>query len=325
MFSLFRKNDPYLYVLYAAVIIISRICFYLIQGELAIPADFNQSIIFDGNLMAELPAVWHCILNILFVLINAILLNLLIHTNNALRDNNYLGGFIFILLMSSSPALFLFSPALVGITFILVALNLVLAHVKQRASEENIFFTGFFLGLAGLIYSPYFCLILALVLIYFFYTRTIPRRYVLAIFGFLFPYLVSYALTFFIPFQFEFNDLLGQIDAFELYSNMSPTTYAFILLPLLLSIFELGNNFSGKKMSNHQLHFQRVMFILLIAAFIIASLWNVPMAAIELLVIPIAYFVAHSIMGSRKVWIREVVSLMIFLAIFLPYLLTANL
>lgn len=324
MFSLFRKNDPYLYVLYSVAIIAGRVCFYLVKGELAIPADFQQSFLFDGLAMAQISAFWHCILNISVLLINAVLINILMQSNNALKENNYLGGFIYILLMSSSSALFLFSPALLGSTFILLALNLVLSHVKQRASEENIFFSGFFLGLSAIIYSPFLPLLFALLLIYFFYTRTIRRRYFLAIFGFLFPYLVTYTLSFFLGFDFELDPFIGQALPLEIFSISNPMSILFMGLPLLISFYELGNNFSGKRMTNHQLHFQRVMFTIMLFAIFIISVWNVPFGASSLVIIAFSYFLTQAILGVQKLWIRELLSLIVLLHVILPYLLTAN-
>ena len=106
---------------------------------------------------------------------NMLLINDLVRSNQAFDENNYLAGFIYLILAHMSSEQFILSGGLIASTCLILALRLILSHVKQRASEENIFFTGFLLGLAALFYSPLLIYLPIVLLIYVFYTRTIPR------------------------------------------------------------------------------------------------------------------------------------------------------
>ena len=213
-------------------------------------------------------------LNGVLVLVNAVLFNQLTLANNALKERNYTPGFVFILLMSSFQEAFIYSAVLIGLVFLLLALFLILGHVKQRASEENIFFTGFFLGLAGIAFKPYALFLVCLLIIYFLYTRTIIRRYFLGLFGFVFPHLIIFTISKFTKIQSDYSFWIQGISQILEFKNWLEYQPLVILPALLIAFYELAINYTGRKMTNHQIHFQRVMMTILMYSIAIYFFWR---------------------------------------------------
>lgn len=323
MFSLFRKNDPYLYVLYFVAILVTRLVFFLVYDHGLNTVHFSSSLLFGQGSFSDLPLFWHALCNGALLLFNSLMVNQLVLNNNASKEHNYLTGFVFILLMSSAPSLFFFSGLAIAITCSIIVLNLVMAHVKQRASEENIFFTGVFAGIASLCFSPLVIMPIWVIMVYFFFTRTIRRRYVLSLFGFLFPFLISYCVALFTDFTFDLAVIFGRVNANAIWQGPFNIHLVFLAFPLFISLTELLKGLSGQGMTNHQIHFNRVMMLVLFFAIGLSILWNTPFGGGHLAIIPMAYFSAQVLIDTKKVWLREVFSLIFILHLALPYLIAA--
>jgi hypothetical protein len=267
----------------------------------------------------DINSVAHITINGLMVLTNAILLNQLILKNTALKEGNYIPGVIYILFMSSFKEAFLVSGSLFSITFLLFSLFLILAHVKQRASEENIFFTGFFLGLASILFKPLMSIFLLLVIVYFLYTRTIVRRYILSLYGFIFPHIAVYLSSIFLDISFDYS--LGFNWNLHRFSEINMLTYSPIVLTpfLLITLYGLFKNYAGRQMTNHQIHFQRVMTGILIYSSCIFFITE-SAGALLISILPITFFISMTIEGIQKPWLREVVSLLLIILLAVPYL-----
>lgn len=266
----------------------------------------------------------HIWISAFFVGFCILLINHIIRSNQAYDENNYLAGFVFLILTHSSNQFFVVSGGLIATTCLLIGIHLILSHIKQRASEENIFFTGVLIGLAVLFYSPFMIFLPLTLLIYIFFTRTIPRRYMLSAFGFTFPFLILWSMSLYgkepMDFGFFFMQLFkGEIR--ELYS----VNYIFLLIPLLLSLFKLVTSFSGIAMTNHQIHVQRVMFINFLAMIFVFFADSEGKGFLWLLTIPATYFFSKSLLEINKKWVRSVIFILWLALLINPYLLAADL
>ncbi len=322
MFSIFRKNDPYLYVLYAVAVIVTRVLFFFFSENTYAPVpelEFDRNF-YDFLILKPQSKGFGIILNGVLVLLNAVLFNQLILMNNALKESNYTPGIVFILLMSSFQEAFIYSGILLGLASLILALYLILGHVKQRASEENIFFTGLFLGLAGIAFKPFALFSICLLIIYFLYTRTIVRRYFLALFGFGFPHLIIFTVSKFTAittdYSFWAESILSTINS----SNWLEYQPLIIVPMLLIAFYELAVNYSGRKMTNHQIHFQRVITTILVYSIAIYFIFGGTYGAVMLGILPITFFVSMSIGNANKLWIREAISVLVLLLLARPYL-----
>jgi len=97
------------------------------------------------------------VLGFLLVFVQASIFNTLLINNQAYADNTYIPAAIYVILASLYFDFFSFSPVLLGITFLLLALNNIFSQIEFRAKrDERILNTGFYLGIAALFHFPFF-------------------------------------------------------------------------------------------------------------------------------------------------------------------------
>ena len=102
------------------------------------------------------------IIAILLVFGQAILINSLGNGHRLYRTPNALAGMFYILLVSSLTDLQILSPALVGLTFILIAIFYIFKTYKMTVAAASIFNAALASAFAAIIYPPYFIAILAI-------------------------------------------------------------------------------------------------------------------------------------------------------------------
>jgi len=321
LLNLFRKNDPFLNIILLIVLVLARLAYSFFGQSNFEEIDATSSYLFDVLSFSSDSTYINIWISGLFLGINMLLINSIIRNNEALSENNYLGGFIYLIITNSSEKYFVLSGALVASTCLLLALSMLLSHVKQRASEENIFFTGVLIGLSVLFYSPMSIFLILTLLVYVLYTRTIQRRYILSSFGFCFPFILYYSVSLFgddrLTIEYFFSNLFSNgVEAADLIS------YAFLIFPLALLLSKLLTSFGGLKMSNHQIHFHRLMFLVFISSvyvfFAIADdgfIW--------IIAIPATYFLSKSVLEINRNWIKTAVFYLLIAHLSMPFLSAA--
>ena len=110
------------------------------------------------------------------------------------------------------------APVMIAITFMLPAVDQVFKMLKTGNTDQGMFFVGFCISCATLCYFPSFVFLLMLCLVLLFYTSTVPRRYAILLFGFLFPLILVATYFFFFsalqPFSYDF--LLHNLKALKI-------------------------------------------------------------------------------------------------------------
>lgn len=131
MLSLFRKNDPFLNFVLILLLIIIRVI-YTLFGEFSLePTISTHSYLLKEVLPLQLNSYGHIWISASFVMINILLINHLIRSNQAFDENNYLGGFIYLVLSNSAQPFFQVTGSLIASTCLLLALTLILNHENE--------------------------------------------------------------------------------------------------------------------------------------------------------------------------------------------------
>lgn len=324
LLNLFRKNDPFLNIILMVVLILLRVL-YSFLGDLNGLAEIHySSSYFLQNLSGDqFGPYFHIWTSGVFIGINTLLINNIMRLNQAFNENNYLAGLVYLVFVNSSETYFQLSGELIATTCLLLALILILSHVKQRASEENIFFTGVLIGLSVLFYSPMSIFLIFTLLVYVFYTRTIQRRYYLSGFGFCFPFIIVFSISLFTQRTFAIGDFFqGFFSTSILSHDWSSSIY--LIFPTILMLYKLVTSFGGLKMTNHQIHIQRVMFLLILTTIYLLLVDVTGSGYLWLLSIPATYFISKSLLEIEKKWMRSSVFVLYLLLLIWPYLSTTN-
>jgi hypothetical protein len=133
----------------------------------------------------------------LLIFLQGAYLGIMLITRKVFNENTYIPSFLFCLLFFFSFDTLALSAELVGSTFLLFALNNLFKEIEFRVQhDETVFNLGLFISLASLFSFGFiiylFCVMVALI----FFTRSTPRKFLLLLFGFLLPHLLTITIAY---------------------------------------------------------------------------------------------------------------------------------
>lgn len=241
------------------------------------------------------------------VFFQALLFKWLCNNNDIISDKSDVPALMYIVVSIVCFDFVSLSPALLSLTFVLIALNSVFKHIKSENNEGEIFSTGLYIGLAYLTFAPTAIFFVLSLLSFIFVTRTPLRHYLLYITGFFFPTLFCLTLMYIVDghtefiqyFLFQFPAAIGFKDDFDW------NVLVFISIPsLLLSLVGIFRALTYRRFIIYQVIIQRIMFLWLLFSFaLIVLFFNNITSAFIMLVPFIAFFITHffQLMGKRKI------------------------
>lgn len=331
MLSFFTLNDPLRLVALGLLVFILKISVFI--NPIAYPETIHWFTIgeamqqgsmyvdiWDG--LAPISATTYMIITWLFgrslltllilgsilTFLQALIINSFSIKAKLFENNSNLPALAYVLLTSTNPTLFMLSPALMGLTLILLGLGKLLSHVEFRAKKDmHIIMMGLYFGSAILFYLPYIFIIPISLILLKLFSNTIIRRYFLLLFSSLIPLAFSYFYYWLIsdhPAYFINNFILiNHFDVF--YPSVSWVTtlrtLSFALFFLLVGILSFGKQ---RRLTNYQ---NRIMQLFLVFGVLLCSvlLLEKPISSFGLVfAIPIAsFFTVHFIsLFKRKIY-----------------------
>jgi len=335
LLAFFRINDPYRLIGIFLLIILIRLPFYLGEMPLTIPelqwmlvgesVSFDRILYLDvwddvGPLSAFVYALidtiggrtqWgYHILGGLLLLIQCYLFNQLLISNKAYKENTYLPALIYMILMCGFFDFYTLSPAFMSCTFLLLVINGVCHHIAVKAKDEQFLNIGLSLGLSALLYLPSLAYLPITILALGLLSSMNYQKYILLLFGFLFPVVLVGIFFFWNGALLNFVELyffqwLGL--PFTEYVDLK-TMLLISAVPLLLLLFSWFKVYSKGRYNNHQTSYIQVMLIFLLGAAIIFffSRERVP-HQLMIFVAPVAFFLSHYFLLIRRKLIAELV------------------
>ena len=188
--------------------------------------------------------------------------------NKAYNENSYIPALIYALMMFTFYDFFTLSPALISLTFILLVLDNIYLRIENKLEDATILKTGLFMGIAVLFYLPSILFLLATILSFAMLTSLVLRRYLLFLYGFLFPFGIIFIYFFW---QESLEPFISQWIDFNFTSNIEPfidfkSIFIIIGLPVIIFLLSLYKTFTAGRFTNYQVRVQQVMFIMFLAA-----------------------------------------------------------
>jgi hypothetical protein len=132
-----------------------------------IPAFEGQSGLFSHLLAAQLstlPTLWHHLIAMLLILMEAIIIIQITWTNRLRTDVNLLPGVMYCLLACAFPEFTRLSAPLIANFFLLLAISQVIKGYKAQSGASLLFNAGFWIGIASLFYGSSLVLLLWVIL-----------------------------------------------------------------------------------------------------------------------------------------------------------------
>jgi len=237
------------------------------------------------------------ILSFLLVFVQCIIFNSLLIRNNVYTKNTYVPSVVYGFLMSLSYDYYILSPILMSQTFILLGLNSIFSHVEYRAKKDEVILNiGLYFGVATLFYLPSLIYYFITLLIFLFFTTTIPRRYVLLSFGFVLPIIL-------VSIYYYYQDGLSNFLHFYLFNFLyfeqtslltSLALWGFLIIPTIYLVFTLLKLTQPTRFTNFQSRLVQIMFIILLMVSLTYWITAEKSPLMFMILIPIfAFFVSH--------------------------------
>jgi len=328
LLSFFKINDPYRLIAIFLIAFAIKIPFlinscsyfemhhWLIIGE-AMRSNHMYEQIFDTLAPFSASVYWFVesifgrsvvalhLLGTLLVVVQAVIFNNLTIENKVYEKNSYLPAFAYIILSSVHYSQTVFSPAQLGLTFILLAFGKLLSHVEFRAKrEEQIMSIGLLIGIATLFYLPYILFLPIFLILLLIYTNTIRRRFFLLIIStFILPIIVFayYALALSKP-GYVSMILSKAITVFDFSIFANVWHSIFLLLPILLAwVLGFITMPKQRRLNNYQNRLAQLFFLTGLLSISIIIFHNTGIDVVLILFIPIAaFFVTHLFLLIKK-------------------------
>lgn len=238
------------------------------------------------------------ILGTLLLVIQAIIFNNLTIENKVYEQNTYLPAFTFLILSLSHYSLSVFSPAQLGMTFILLAYSRLLSHVEFRAKrDEQIMSIGLYLGLAVLFYFQFVFFIPIVLVVLMIYTNTLSRRYVILIVNAFTPLAIAFAYYWIVNKDAGYilvNMILPSLSINTDFVGEIWTNIIFIIPVLLFFLAGLITMPQQRRLNNYQNRLSYLLFLTTILSFSVLLLnYSDPIIALVILVPWAAFYSTH--------------------------------
>jgi hypothetical protein len=263
------------------------------------------------------------VLGIVLIFFQAAYFNVSLLRNKILTENNYVPALVYAILAMMTFNGSTLSPALMGMTFIIPAIDNLFFHLQSRIKFDaplgNI---GILTGLATLFYLPYLYFMVIWFVALLLYSATISRRYLLMFYGFFF---VLFILWIYYVWKGEANKLF--IDYFfSLFRDASirylPFTGILIILafPVVVFIVNLLVVYNQPGYTNYQSRVHSFFLLTIITMMPVWLLYSDHSANNLIFFIPgMSFFIAQGFVLFRKRWKREA-----FFAAFFIWVLAFN-
>ncbi|MCB0496629.1 MAG: hypothetical protein KDC79_10885 [Cyclobacteriaceae bacterium] len=262
------------------------------------------------------------ILGTLLTFLQAAIFNNMLMRAKVYENNSYLPALIYVLFTSSHPALFTLSPALMGLTLVLLGLGNMLRHVEFRAKKDiQIIMIGLYFGMSSLFYFPYIVFIPISVMLLLIFTSTIGRRYFLLVFGGVFPLITSFF------YYWIKSDRPGYfLSNFVVFNNFNVTEQSIgwlwgtlsLGIPLIFAFAGLASFGKQRRLTNYQSRIVQ-LFIVFGISVISMLLLEAPISYYSLSVfIPVLVFITvHFVFIFKRSFYLTLLSILILVGTFI--------
>jgi len=243
------------------------------------------------------------------VFFQAVLINGAAQANNLVGKQTWLPGLIFLVLMSSDPALLSFHPIIPANLFLILALIRLMAILDHKDPTFEVFNLGLLISLAALFYVPAFIFLGWLLVVISLYLAVSIRSIAATILGFLTPFFILGAWWFLTDRFGKFGELFGRFDLFHVFNTiLFSYTRVFIIVIILLSILAIVKVITGylpdkpvRIRNRFGMFFYYLLFSMLSPIFLI-DYFDVHFA---ILMLPLSLFISVFLFELKRKWIAE--------------------
>jgi hypothetical protein len=315
LIQFFKNNNPFAFIFLPLLTLVLWINGFVLpqntQTKELIPLfDFFGKIPFYTSFILPFLAL-------VFVLIEAFLLNFIANKYEILPKSSFLPALLYIILMSIDNSMLTLRAPVIANFLILLIVLVFLESYRKDSAFSNAFDVGALSSIATLFYPPTIVLLPILGIGLLVMRPFNWRDWIICLIGIFTPYLFVCAY-YFLNGQLE---SLGIISFF--YSNFShpinPSSalisiFGIVSLIILLSLGDVSNNLRGgsQKKSKSTLLF---IWIALFSPFSLYMLSSISFSSFSLFIIPASIFCALYLSNVKKKWWGEFLFAILFISV----------
>jgi hypothetical protein len=265
---------------------------------------FSAGIYFLLDLLFGKSTFVYFVGSIVLVALQALILNLGLNQHKVFKDPSALPALFYVLFSSIFFDFYTLSPVLLGLTFMIMAFNMICFQSRITTSgEERFFYIGLLTGIASLFYLPYALFLLFALTAIGFYSLTSVKKQMILILAFSFPYLVILIYYFWIDNLGNYYEQvwLPLLNTTPYFMIDLPTIIKIIVLPALLLLAATGAIIARGKFIHYQYKIIKIAGLWLITA-VVALFFERSISSHLLLMFvpPLAFFTTHLFLISSK-------------------------
>ncbi|WP_460925899.1 hypothetical protein [Pontibacter brevis] len=248
------------------------------------------------------------------LLLQALLLNITLNRHNVYATKNYLPALLYLILGSISFEFNMLTQLLIGNTFIILSLPYIVTLSREGFDNNRLFVGGFMLGLAAMSYLPLAMFLLIGIFAVIFFASSTFRSMLLMLCGFVFPYAVLITYYLYTNTTQEFIELhLLRPWQLQVTFLRPPADVAKLMaIPAIVLLLSLLSTASLPQRLVFQDKFQQLMWVWLFTSLVVIFTRDeISVATFILLLPPIAYFSEFFFTSNRKMWLLNLVILLV--------------
>ena len=230
---------------------------------------------------------------------------------NFYERNNFLPGYIFIILASSYIGLQKLHPAIIANIFILIALEHLFRSIKVENSLKSSFYAALFISISSLFYIKAVVFILVCWLVIVFIRKLTFRDFIVSVFGFALPYFLSWAYFYLQNAGKEFTVTLGLTGVIKnMDYSLDLMYYIFFGFLALLILFASIHMLKNIRFKNIEVgNYFWALFFFFIVTLISYFLRPFSLEFIVIGAIPVAYLITEYLLHLKKSWVGDIILL----------------
>ncbi len=248
------------------------------------------------------------VFGMLLVYFQAIYITIVFNIDNVFDERSTLPGVVYVIFASLFFDMLYVSPILLGISFLIPVFHWLFQNLKIDSKEENVYFSGIFVGLASL-FQLHLAFFIILVLVYLvLFIKPSTRIYLTVIIGFVIPWLcvgLYYYLMEGSNPLIQYLYLIKISDPLEkLVSNKS---ILLLVCPMIL-VFVLGvvYTFNYSRYVNYQYNIIKIMGLYTIIAILILLFMKSRQPCYLVVLMPsLVFFSTQYFHHIRSFWFGE--------------------
>jgi len=223
-----------------------------------------------------------------------------------INNRTFLPAFFYIIISGSMILVQHLSPALIGGFFLFFAIDFIFRTYRLEYASNEIYLSGFFIALAGLVWIP-FLYFLVLLFISLIILRTFNiREWIVALLGFLTPLFFLFVFYFvFMPEQNNsllLNFVFAELTQVEKFVQPDYPYYiflSFLLILIIISSIKLIGNYQSKKIKTRK-YFEINWWYFLIGVLVFSVFKRGSIEIIYIVSIPVSFLFTEYFYSVRN-------------------------